>query len=554
MTSPHRKLAALEKIERPVGDEQATNVQWGSDVAARLLRELGIEYITINPGASFRGFHDSIVNHLGNHAPKMLLCLNEDHVVSIAHGYAKVTDKPMACVLHSNVGLMHGSMAIFNAWCDRMPIIVIGATGPADSYRRRPWIDWIHTMKDQGALIRAFTKWDDEPRSVEALAEAMLRGFQLAITNPFGPVYICLDAGLQEQKIEHELNLPNPARYGPPAPPPVRDTAVEQVAELLLSAKRPLFLFGRGSRKQSDWERRVRLAEMAGASVLTSIHERSVFPTEHGLHAGHPFYWANQRTKDLIKNSDVIVSFDWVDLNGLLLQVVRRTDRIQARIAHVSLDSTIHNGASMDYFGLAPIDVPIMANPDAFVEQLLPVLERRLGGQNRWDGITRNPAMPIKYSQAHEKEIAPRDIEVALAKIRGQQKFTLAHVTIGWVGDAYAYRDPLDFLGHDGGAGLAAGPGLTIGATLALKDSGRPVISVLGDGDFLQGAMALWTAAPITTCRHFLSCLTTVPTSTTKSIRKRSRRCAAVPGRTNGSVSELMIRLLILRCWRALRD
>ena len=131
MTSPHRKLAALEKIERPVGDEQATNVQWGSDVAARLLRELGIEYITINPGASFRGFHDSIVNHLGNHAPKMLLCLNEDHVVSIAHGYAKVTDKPMACVLHSNVGLMHGSMAIFNAWCDRMPIIVIGATGPA---------------------------------------------------------------------------------------------------------------------------------------------------------------------------------------------------------------------------------------------------------------------------------------------------------------------------------------------------------------------------------------------------------------------------------------
>src|SRR5262245_54761602 len=125
----------------------------------------------------------------------MLLCLNEDHVVSIAHGYAKVTDKPMACVLHSNVGLMHGSMAIFNAWCDRMPIIVMGATGPADYYKRRPWIDWIHTMKDQGALIRAFTKWDDEPRSAEALAEAMLRGFQLAIMDPFGPVYICLDAG-----------------------------------------------------------------------------------------------------------------------------------------------------------------------------------------------------------------------------------------------------------------------------------------------------------------------------------------------------------------------
>ena len=495
MTGSDIESAALAKIERPIDDERPKNDQWGSDIAANLLRELGIEYITINPGASFRGLHDSIVNHLGNRAPKILLCLNEDHVVSIAHGYAKATDKPMACVLHSNVGLMHGSMGIFNAWCDRMPIVVIGATGPGDAFKRRPWIDWIHTMKDQGALIRAFTKWDDEPRSAEALTEAMLRGFQLATTDPFGPVYICLDAALQEQKVEHEVNLPNPARYRPPASPSAPDAAVEELARLLINAKRPLLLFGRGSRKQADWERRILLAETVGASVLTSVRERSVFPTEHALHAAQPFYWANQRVKDIVKNSDVVVSFDWVDLNGLLLQVARRTERIEARIAHVSLDNTMHKGASMDYFSLAPIDLPILAGPDAVVAQLLPVLERSLSGARGWDGLSRNQAMRLEYSDAHGKEIAPRDIEVALAKIRGQRKFTLAHVTIGWVGDAYAYRDPLDFLGHDGGAGLAAGPGLTIGAALALKESGRPVISVLGDGDFLQGAMALWTAA-----------------------------------------------------------
>ena len=123
--------AALDKIERPVDDGRLKNEQWGSDIAANLLRDLGIEHITINPGASFRGFHDSLVNHLGNRAPKILLCLNEDHVVSIAHGYAKATDKPMACVLHSNVGLMHGSMAIFNAWCDRMPIVVMAQPAQA---------------------------------------------------------------------------------------------------------------------------------------------------------------------------------------------------------------------------------------------------------------------------------------------------------------------------------------------------------------------------------------------------------------------------------------
>jgi thiamine pyrophosphate-dependent acetolactate synthase large subunit-like protein len=425
----------------------------------------------------------------------MLLCLNEDHVVSIAHGYAKVLDEPMACALHSNVGLMHGSMAIFNAWCDRMPVIIVGATGPVESQKRRPWIDWIHTMKDQGSLIRSFVKWDDEPRSPEATAESMLRAGQIAKTQPYGPVYVCLDAGLQEQELDREIALPDAARFQPPPPPCAPEATVAEIATLLAGARHPLMLFGRASRWPQDWDRRVRLAELANASVLTSIRERAVFPTEHGLHAAPPFYWANAQAKETIKNADLIVSFDWVDLNGLFQQVTRRPEKLNARIVHVSLDSILHNGASMDYFGLPPVDVPVMASPDTFIEQLLPVLEHRFAGQSRWDGRGRNPQSPLSYSDTHESAIAPRDIEVALARLRGDRRFTLAHVTIGWAGNAYAFRDPLDFLGHDGGAGLAAGPGLTVGAALALKGSGRPVISVLGDGDFLQGAMALWTAA-----------------------------------------------------------
>ena len=124
---------------------------WVSDVAAEMLRRCGIKYVSLNPGASYRGFHDSIVNYLGNRDPQMLLCLHEDHVVHIAQGYAKATDEPMGCILHSNVGLMHGMMGIFNAWCNRAPMIIMGATGPVDAPQRRPWIDWIHTTKDQGA-------------------------------------------------------------------------------------------------------------------------------------------------------------------------------------------------------------------------------------------------------------------------------------------------------------------------------------------------------------------------------------------------------------------
>src|SRR5262245_3548510 len=132
----------------------------------------------------------------------MLLCLHEEHAVAIAHGYAKVTGKPMAAAVHSNVGLMHATMAIFNAWCDRMPVIVFGATGPVDAAKRRPWIDWLHTTQDQAAMIRNFIKWDAQPASVAAAQEALLRANLIARTAPRGPVYINLDVGLQEQEVE----------------------------------------------------------------------------------------------------------------------------------------------------------------------------------------------------------------------------------------------------------------------------------------------------------------------------------------------------------------
>jgi thiamine pyrophosphate-dependent acetolactate synthase large subunit-like protein len=162
------------QLDRPDGKPD-DRVGFGSDVAAQMLRRFGIPYVSLNPGASYRGLHDSVVNHLGNETPGMLLCLHEDHAVSIAHGYAKVTGEPMACFLHSNVGLMHGMMSLYNAWCDRVPMIVLGATGPLDSAQRRPWIDWIHTTRDQGGLIRSFVKWDDLPASPDALVEAMCR-------------------------------------------------------------------------------------------------------------------------------------------------------------------------------------------------------------------------------------------------------------------------------------------------------------------------------------------------------------------------------------------
>src|ERR1700736_3591786 len=195
--SPRIDTAA---VERPI-PSRTNAAGFGSDVVAETLRDLDIPYIALTPGASYRGLHDSLVNHLGNSSPQMLLCLHEEAAVAIAHDYAKVTGRPMGAIVHSNVGLMHATMAIFNAWCDRVPVVVLGATGPVDAAKRRPWIDWIHTAQDQGALVRNFTKWDDQPASVAAAAESLLRAYRMAMTPPRGPVYICLDAALQESRI-----------------------------------------------------------------------------------------------------------------------------------------------------------------------------------------------------------------------------------------------------------------------------------------------------------------------------------------------------------------
>src|SRR6266513_1965612 len=207
-------MADASGIERPL--PSGTNAAaFGSDLIADTLRDLAIPYIALNPGASYRGLHDSLVNYLGNAAPQMLLCLHEESAVAIAHGYAKVTGKAMAAAVHSNVGLMHATMAIFNAWCDRMPVIVLGATGPVDAVKRRPWIDWIHTMRDQASLVRDFVKWDDQPASIGAAFESMLRAQQIAQTAPKGPVYVCFDAALQEEKLTVKPPLPDLARYRP---------------------------------------------------------------------------------------------------------------------------------------------------------------------------------------------------------------------------------------------------------------------------------------------------------------------------------------------------
>jgi thiamine pyrophosphate-dependent acetolactate synthase large subunit-like protein len=459
------------------------NALFGSDVVAETLRALQIPYIALNPGASYRGLHDSLVNHLGNVQPQMLLCLHEEHAVAIAHGFAKATGKPMAAAVHSNVGLMHATMAVFNAWCDRMPVLLLGATGPVDAPKRRPWIDWIHTARDQGALLRGYTKWDDQPASPEAAREALLRAYWLARTAPRAPVYVNLDAGMQEAPLSEPLTPLDTARFTPDVVAPISMVQARQAAEMLRAARHPVILMGRGSRSERAWADRVALAEALRAPVVTDLKTGAVFPTEHPLHVGAPASFPVQEAAQAIAAADVVLSLDWVDLGGTL-KTACGSVAPAARVINVTLDHQLHNGWSMDHQALPPADLFIAADADAAVAALL----RELPAGAAMD-VEHRPVPPIEPGP-----ITVAMLTNALRQAVGSRAASLLHVSLSWNAALWPFRHPLDYIGSDGGGGIGGGPGIAVGAALGLRGTGRLPVAVCGDGDFLMGSTALWTA------------------------------------------------------------
>jgi thiamine pyrophosphate-dependent acetolactate synthase large subunit-like protein len=472
---------AVAAVERPT-PTGANAPGFGSDVIADALSSLDIPYIALTPGASYRGLHDSIVNYLGNVKPQMLLCLHEEAAVAIAHGYAKVTGKAMVSAVHSNVGLMHATMAMFNAWCDRMPMVVLGATGPVDAVKRRPWIDWIHTARDQGALVREYTKWDDQPASPGAAREAILRGTWIANTVPQGPVYINFDAEVQEAKVTEQLPPIDVARYMPQISTAAPAEQIKQAAAMLKGAKQVLILSGRASRDPEIWKARVALAEVLNARVLSDLKIGASFPTDHPLYFGSPRA-VSPESVDGLKDVDVVLSLDWVDLAGALRWFGPSPS---AKVIQISLDHRIHNGWSMDHQGLPPVDLLLSADPDLVV----PGLVKEIGTSTKPHAVP----SPRKISDREPAGFTNENIACSLRKVLGDRPVTYTHLPLSWDDSWMPFRHPLDFVGSDGGGGVGGGPGISVGAALALKGSGRLPIAICGDGDFLMGVTAVWTA------------------------------------------------------------
>jgi thiamine pyrophosphate-dependent acetolactate synthase large subunit-like protein len=458
---------------------------WGSDLIADAIRALGFKYVTLNPGSSFRGLHDSLVNHLGNHDPEMLLCLHEEHAVSIAHGWAKVTGEAMAVILHANVGLMHASMAIYNAWCDRVPMVIFGATGPVAADKRRPWIDWIHTSRDQASIVRPYVKFDDQPASLKSSLASIMRAHSIANTAPRGPTYVCFDVSVQEEPAPQYTLVPDPKKYTTPEEQTTKLDVLERIKALIRQSKRIVFLMGRVSRDAEDWAWRVTLAERCGASVITDIKTGATFPTTHAAHIGPPSFFLTNEQKETLANADLILAFDWIDVAGALDQ-----SGAMGKLINISLDHQLANGWSFDHFAQAPAEMNVAVQPDTVIKELALTMKLSRADLPQEKPLFR-AKIPIDDCKLLNMENLPHALEVGLAN----RETCLVRLPLGWDGGSRDFTHPLDYLGYDGGAGIGSGPGMLVGAALALKESDRLPVAVLGDGDTMMGISALWTGA-----------------------------------------------------------
>jgi thiamine pyrophosphate-dependent acetolactate synthase large subunit-like protein len=479
--------------------------RYGSDLIVDLLKALGIEYVALNPGSSFRGIHDSLVNYNGNRNPEIVLCCHEEIAVSVAHGYAKAAGKPMAAIVHNVVGLQHASMAIYNAWCDRTPVLVMGGTGPMNSSKRRPWIDWIHTALVQGNLVRDFVKWDDQPIGVEAIPSSIMRGYRIAMSDPKGPVYLCFDVIDQEAPLEKEMPLPDPARFRPPAPLQAEADAIKQAARMLSEAQNPVIVADYLGRNDESVRSLVELAELLGIAVI-DLGARLNFPNTHPLNL-------TGKDREIVGNADVIMGLDVMDLFGALARHDAAAHTSQpaikpdCKVIHATLADVAVRGWTTDFQELAPVDLPIVANTRIFLPALIEEIKRQ-GKFSKSTVEERRKALAAQHDEirAHwqkelkrrwdERPISPPRLAFEVWEaIRRESWLLVSGAFRGWPQRLWDWDKPGLFLGGYGGGGLGYSPGASVGASLVHKGTGTVCVNLQRDGDLLYTTSALWTAA-----------------------------------------------------------
>lgn len=494
--------------------------EYVSDLIVWLLNGLGVEYAPLNPGATTRGIHESIVNYGGNKAPEMITCVHEELAVAMCEGYYLATGRPQATLVHNIVGLQHASKAIYEAFLNQIPMIIIGGTGPLDASHRRPWIDWIHTAQVQAQIVRDYVKWDDQPLGPESVAESVLRAYQVAMTEPRGPVYLCFDVELQESRLPDDFRLPDLRRFAPPAEAWGNEEAIAEAAGLLLDAEWPVLMAEGLGRSPGGSEALAALADLAACPVIE-------VGTAYNLPNSHPMNVTGANA-EVLKDADLVVSVDVPHLEQLLTRAAteapggpsglpragsghtRRFESLLqegAKLVRIGMEDYGAKAWTTSYGRLLPADVSVLGKGRQVLASLVDkcrdgmnaaaegrAAARRPRVQEIHEGIYQRARQELKERWWDQKPTATARLSAEVWDAVKDEDWVLVHGSLsGWERRLWDVSDPDRWVA--GGGGTGTGMGVAMGAALAFRGSGKLCVSFQQDGDLLYTGGSMWTAA-----------------------------------------------------------
>jgi acetolactate synthase I/II/III large subunit len=490
----------------PPPNDPITQTTSGGDFMVDVLKTLDLAYLAMNPASNFRGLHEAVINYGMNERPEVLTCAHEEIAFAIAHGYAKIEGKPMAVAVHGTVGLQHGAMALYNAWCDRVPIYaVIGNIVDAD--KRLQYFEWTHSAIDPAALVRDFVKWDDQPASLQHFAESAVRAYRIALTPPMGPVLLSLDAELQENPIPDRAGLRIPALTR--VVPPVGDSAaLEQAAQLLVAAQNPVLICDRMARGAAGMVRLVALAEVLQCAVV-DMGGRMNFPSRHPLNQT----W---RRAGVVAQADVILALEmndlFVALHALNDRIARTTQPLykpDTRIITLGSRELYLKSNYQDFGRFNAVDLAIAGDAEASLPALTEQVRRLVDAGRKRAFDARGKQLADAHRGLTEQIRSNATIgwdarPITTARLCAELYAQIQHedwslvgngIGIAWHQQLWDFDQPYRWNGTSGGAGLGYNAPASLGGALANKPHGRLSVSIQGDGDLMYVPSTLWTAA-----------------------------------------------------------
>ena len=476
----------------------------GSDFMADVLKTIGLQYVAINPAAGFRSLHESIINYSGNKNPEIITCLHEETATHMAQGYAKASGKPMGVMVHGTVGLQHASMALYNAWVDRVPLMMFAGNG-IDATTRRPGVETIHSAQDPAALVREFVKWDDQPASLQHFAESTVRAYRITMTAPMEPVMICLDMDLQEEAIHNteKLRIPKVTRMSQPQGD---SAALREAAKLLVAAEHPLIIADRAVRSAQGLKLMVELAEALGAPVIDNGW-RTNFPNTHDLDVSF-------LRQTVLRDADVILLLEvndpWGNLNSFSdpYKTYRPVIKQGAKVITISMQDVYHKSNYQDFQRYMAADLAIGGDVEASLPDLIEAVKRATTSERKAAFAQRAGTVAKMHREMKERDkeaaalgwdaspVSTARIAAEMWNVIKNEKWALpVSDRIPWARRLWPVTEHYQMLGGTGAAGVGGCAPIALGAALANKDKGILTVSFQPDGDLMYAPGVLWTAA-----------------------------------------------------------